>query len=401
MMDKTPQNGPLAGIRILDLTKLYPGPLATMMLAEMGADVIKIEDPAAPDPMRFYPPYIADQSAGFLAVNRSKRSLALNLKTPAGRDIFFKLAAGADIVIEQFRPGVVDAMGIGYERAKEVHPGIIYVSLTGYGQDGPYSRQAGHDINYIGYSGILAATGTALSGPVVPGPQLADVAGGAYMTIIACLSAVWAREKSGRGQRVDVAMLDGVLPLMTLQMAHSLATQTSFAPQDAPLSGGLAHYGVYECSDGNFIALGILEEKFWKHFCNWVNRPDWTDQLFALGEEGEKLRVALAGLFKTRSRDDWTKAAAGLDVCLTPVCGIGELQHDPHLSARGMIIKQSHPLCGNISGIGMPLKFSETPGPAARPAPALGQDTLSLLSEIGFQPDEIAALQEEGVILLA
>src|SRR5512145_1582611 len=187
-MATKPQNGPLQGIRLLDLTRLYPGPLGTMMLADMGADVIKIEDMNAPDYMRFYPPYIESESAGFLAVNRSKRSLSVNLKAKKGVDIFFALLKTADIVIEQFRPGVLADLGIGYEAAKTVKPDIIYVSITGYGQDGPYARDAGHDINFMGYAGILAATGTSRTGPIIPGPQLGDVAGGAYMSIIACLS---------------------------------------------------------------------------------------------------------------------------------------------------------------------------------------------------------------------
>src|SRR4030065_419447 len=217
---KKPLTGPLKGIRILDLTRLYPGPLGTMMLADMGAEVIKIEDMNSLDYMRHYPPYLASESAGYLAVNRSKRSLALNLKVKKGVDIFWKLVKTADIVIEQFRPGVLDEMGMGYESARRIKKNIIYVSVTGYGQNGPYALHAGHDINYIGYSGILSTTGTKKTGPIIPGPQIADVAGGAYMTIIACLSSLWARQKSGKGQIVDVSMLDAIPPLMTLQMAH-------------------------------------------------------------------------------------------------------------------------------------------------------------------------------------
>jgi crotonobetainyl-CoA:carnitine CoA-transferase CaiB-like acyl-CoA transferase len=392
--------GPLKGIHILDFTRLYPGPLGTMMLADMGAEVIKIEDMNTPDYMRFYPPYIASESAGYLAVNRSKRSIALNLKHKKGVDIFFSLLATADIVVEQFRPGVMDEMGLGYEAARRVKDDIIYVSLTGYGQNGPYARDAGHDINYIGYAGILSTTGSRKTGPILPGAQIADVAGGAYMTIIACLSALWAREKTGQGQKVDVSMLDAILPLMTLQMAHYHAVGLAPAPGEAALTGGLACYGVYKCADGKYIALGILEEKFWKSFCKMVGRPEWIDQQFVIGEEAERLRGAIAALFKTRTRDEWIAAAKEYDTCLTPVLEIGEIETDPQVQARNMIIEQTHPVCGKIKGIGVPLKFSQTPAKPSLPPPVLGKDTAAIMEEIGYKPEEIKTLREEGIILV-
>jgi alpha-methylacyl-CoA racemase len=398
-MERKPSNGPLQGIRILDLTRLYPGPLGTMMLADMGAEVIKIEDMNAPDYMRYYPPYIESESAGFLAVNRSKRSFAVNLKVKKGVDIFFSLLKTADIVVEQFRPGVIDKLGIGYDDARKIKSDIIYVSITGYGQTGPYAQHAGHDINYIGYAGILAATGSSQTGPILPGPQLADVAGGAYMTIIACLSALWSREKTGQGQRVDVSMLDAVLPLMTLQMAHYQAAKTSFAPGDAPLSGGLACYGSYLCADGKYIALGNLEAKFWKTFCNLVSHPEWIESQLVMGEEAQKLRAEIAALFVTKTQAAWIEAAVGQDICLTPVLDIAEIETDPQIQTRQMIYEQTHPLCGGIKGIGVPLKFSQTNAKPSWPSPALGEDTQSILEEIGYKREEIESLQKKGVIL--
>ena len=400
MSDK-PSCGPLQGIRILDLTRLYPGPLGTMLLADMGADVVKIEDVNAPDYMRYYPPYLEKESAGFLAVNRSKRSLAVNLRTEKGVKIFFALLPTADIVIEQFRPGVLDGLGIGYAAAKSVKPDIIYVSLTGYGQDGPYAARAAHDINFIGYAGILASTGAPSTGPVVPAPQLGDVAGGAYMSVIACLSALWSREKTGQGQQVDVAMLDGVLPLMTLQMAHYQATKLNMGPGEQPLSGGLACYGVYACADGRYVALGLLEAKFWKLFCDLVQRPDWLDKHLVMGEEAESLRREIAALFRTKSRDEWLAATKDLDVCLTPVCDLAELENDPHLRARRMICEEEHPVCGKIKGIGVPLKFSGTPARPSGTAPALGRDTQALLEEIGYDVRDIAPLCREGIVVVS
>ncbi|MDD4357117.1 MAG: CaiB/BaiF CoA-transferase family protein [Smithellaceae bacterium] len=397
-MERKPKEGPLQGIRILDLTRLYPGPLGTMMLADMGADVIKIEDVNSPDYMRFYPPYIASESAGFVAVNRSKRSLALNLKTQKGVDIFFSLVKTADIVIEQFRPGVLDEMGIGYEQSRQVKEDIIYVSLTGYGQNGPYAKDAGHDINYIGYAGILSSAGSRETGPLLPGPQLADVAGGAYMSMIACLCALWAREKTGKGQLVDVAMLDCVLPLITLQMAHYQATKINLAPGELPLSGGLACYGIYSCADGKYIAMGILESKFWKIFCEMAGRTEWIDKHLVMGEEAENLRREIASLFRTKTRDEWAAAAKKLDICITPVLDISEVETDPHLQARQMIYERVHPVCGRIREIGIPLKFSDTRPQPSGPSPALGEDTRSILEETGYTQGEIEALRQERVI---
>jgi len=398
-MEKINQNGPLSGLRILDLTRLYPGPMATMMLADMGADVIKIEDISNPDYMRFYPPYVENHSAGFLAVNRSKRSLALNLKTQVGREIFLKLTATSDIIVEPFRPGVLDDMGLGYDQACKIRPDIIFVSLTGYGQNGPYAKQAGHDINFIGYSGILAATGTPQTGPVLPGPQLGDLAGGAYMTVVACLAALWSRQTTGKGQQVDVSMLDGLLPLMTLQMAHTWSTHIAFGPGEAPLSGGLACYGVYRCRDGKYMALGILEEKFWKKFCDMAQRPDWVSRFLVRGDDAQNLREEISNLFLTRTRDEWTEIASQLDICLTPVLDPDEVENDPHVQARGMIYEQEHPVCGKLKAVGPPIKFSKTPARPSRPAPALGQDTFSILAEIGCTPDQIEVLIKDGIIL--
>lgn len=399
-MERKTRNGPLQGIRILDLTRLYPGPLGTMMLADMGADVIKIEDMNSPDYMRYYPPYIESESAGFIAVNRSKRSMALNFKTKEGIDVFFSLLKTADIVIEQFRPGVLDELGIGYEAAKILKQDIIYVSLTGYGQNGPYAMDAGHDINYIGYAGILSATGSPKTGPILPGPQIGDVAGGAYMSMIACLTALWTREKTGQGQRVDVAMLDAVLPLMTLQMAHYQATKTTVSPGELPLSGGLACYGVYPCADDKYIALGLLEVKFWKNFCEMAGHAEWMEKQMAMGEEADQLRKELAAFFRTKNRDEWMIAAKNIDVCLTPVLDISEVETDPQIQARQMIYEQAHPVCGKVRGIGVPLKFSATPPQPAWPSPALGEDTQSILEEIGYSQAEIEALQKAGIVLI-
>ncbi|RMH85137.1 MAG: CoA transferase [Calditrichaeota bacterium] len=389
---------PLNGVRILDLTRLYPGPLATMMLAEMGADVIKIEDVITPDYMRSFPPFVGSESAGYLAVNRSKRSLAVKLNEAGGQEIFFRLVKTADIVVEQFRPGVLEKIGIHYEEAIKTNPDIIYVSLTGYGQKGPYARRAGHDLNYLGYAGILGITAAEGHGPVIPGVQLADVAGGAYMTVIACLSALWARERTGQGQRVDVSMLDGILPLMTLQLAHYWATGLNLPGWELPLSGGLACYGVYECADGKYVALAALEPKFWQQFCEIVGKPQWVERLYDQGEAARELKAELGELFRTRTREEWLQLVGELDVCLTPVLDITEVEQDAHLQARGMFVEYEHPAAGAVKGIGLPLKFSATPPRPPRPAPPLGKHTLEILAELGYSSREIENLIEKEIV---
>jgi len=391
--------GPLTGIRVLDFTRLYPGPLGTMLLGDMGAEVIKIEDPARPDYVRNFPPFIESEAAAYLCVNRSKKSLALGCRSEAGRKVFMDLVQTADLVVEQFRPGVLDRMGLGYAAAAGRNPRIIYVSLTGYGQQGPYAGHAGHDLNYIGYAGILGLTVGGDGQPAIPGPQMADVAGGAYMLVIACLSALLARDRSGRGQQVDLAMLDGVLPLMTLQLAQYWAAPEALKDQRLPLSGGLASYHTYRCADGKFAALAALEPKFWEAFCDWVEKPVWKERIYDTGEAAATLKKELAALFETRSRDEWVRDADGSDFCLTPVWGLDEVEEDPHLKQREMFITQSHPRCGKIKSVGVPLKFKGTPAAPQNPPPVLGQNTTAILRGLGYLPEEIKRLEHDKIIM--
>ena len=357
----TKPSGPLLGVRVVDLTRLYPGPLATKTLADLGADVVKIEHPQKQDPMRFYPPFIGKDSAGYLAMNQAKQKLSLDISSDPGRTSFLELVATADILIEGFRPGVMAQWQLDYESVKKVNAKLIYVSLTGYGQKGPYVKEAGHDLNYIGYAGILEATGTQETGPIPPGVQIADVAGGAYMAVIGSLSALWARERTGKGQFVDISMLDAVLPLMTLQLAQHWAMSPSPKRGNLFLSGATACYGVYECKDKRFVALGALEPKFWRGFCQLVNRPDWIPLQMAQGTQREHLVQALKEVFRQRSRNEWVALGKDRDICLTPVSEFDEVTQDPQLKARQMF-SESHDAEGNlIRTINTPLKFSETP----------------------------------------
>ncbi len=366
-----------------------------MLMGDMGADVIKIESPKRPDYIRNYPPFIHGRSAGYLAVNRAKKSLALDLQTPEGKAVFFDLVKTADLVVEGFRPGVLARAGLDYEQAKTVNPRIIYVSITGYGQNGPYAREAGHDLNYIGYAGILGATGKADSGPVPPAPQLADVAGGGYMSVIGALSALWARERNGKGQLVDVSMLDGVLPLLTLQLAHQGALDEPPQRGRLLLSGGTACYQTYCCADGRYVALGALESKFWHGFCEMAGHPEWIPRQFDLGQKKETLAREIADLFTTKTRDEWVVMGKERDICLTPVLALDELENDPQLKARRMIFRDK-----NGIHLGTPLKFSATPTTSgSAPAPELGEHGRVLLEELGYDETKIEALVTKGILL--
>ncbi|GAB3577322.1 CoA transferase [Spirosoma luteolum] len=379
---RQPSTGPLLGLRILDLTRLLPGPLGTMLMADMGADVIRIERPAAPDYVRTFPPYRQGESVHYLAYNRSKRSIWLDYHTDDGRAQFLELVRTADLVIEQFRPGYLDQFGVGYAAARAVNSRIIYVSITGYGQTGPYAQLAGHDINYTALAGVLGVSAPNPSAPpVVPGVQLADVAGGSYMGVIATLAALYARERTGEGQHVDVSMTDAVMPLLATAFASYAGTGTAPPAGAMPLSGGLPNYGVYRCRDGRYVALGTLEPKFWLKFCQLVGRPDWQYWLMpATDAELADQKAQLQDLFITRDQTDWAAFGQLHDVLITAVLTVDQLASDPHLAARSMVYTEAHPIAGSYPAIGVPLKFSATPAQPAWPAPQPGEDTDDVLA---------------------
>jgi crotonobetainyl-CoA:carnitine CoA-transferase CaiB-like acyl-CoA transferase len=393
------RKGPLSGIRILDLTLLYPGPLATMMLADMGADVVRLEHPSRPDLVHLLPPFVGNESAAYLSLNRSKRSLALDTGKEEGRKVFFDLVKTADLVVEQFRPGVLDRIGIGYKEAVRFNPRIIYLSITGFGQDGPYRRKPGHDINYMGLAGLLSQMKTGKE-MTVPGFQTADVAGGAYLSIIACMAGLWHREKTGKGQKIDVSMMDGILPLLTLQLAQCWGSQAKEEPINF-LDGSFSCYGVYECADGKYVSLGALEPKFWAGFCEMANRPEWLPLQFPAGEEISRVREAVAALFRTKSREEWLELAERHDVCLSSVNRMEELEADPQLRARQMIIETEYANGLKLKGVGLPIKFSESHPDDPEPAPAVGQDSIRILKEAGYSTAKITELIQAGIVYSA
>jgi crotonobetainyl-CoA:carnitine CoA-transferase CaiB-like acyl-CoA transferase len=386
----------LNGIRVLDLTTLYPGPLATMMLADLGAEVIRIEHPDHPDKVHLLPPFLGKESAAYLALNRSKRSLALDIRKDAGREVFFDLVRKADVVAEQFRPGVIDVMGIGYDQAATFNPRVIYLSITGFGQDGPYRQKAAHDINYISLTGLLSQVKKD-NQPVLPGFQLADVAGGSYMALIACMVALWHREKTGKGQRVDVAMADAVLPLLTLQLSQYWGSQ-GVGQVINPFDGSFPFYGVYECADGKPVSLGALEPKFWSNFCKMVDRPEWLPSQFATGEEGARVRGEVAALFKQKTRDEWLKLAEVHDICLSEIHELEDLERDPQLRSRQMIIETEQGGGLKLKGVGVPIKFSDSQPDKPEPAPMIGEDSIEILKEMGYSRERIEELLAKGIV---
>ena len=387
----------LEGIRILDLSRMLPGPYCTMMLGDLGAEVIKIEEIKGGDPTRHSPPKIGTQSAAFRQVNRNKKSIAIDLKSNEGRDLFLKLAATADIVMEQFRPGVVDRLGIGYKEVSEINPRIIYCALTGFGQDGPHRDRSGHDLNYLALSGVLGLTTDEGGKPAMSGIQVADLAGG-MIAGFAMLAALLARERTGRGQYVDVSMFDVMVSMLPIAASHQFAGKRYEVGDKFVLSGSYPFYNVYETSDGKFMTLGALESKFWANFCKTVGREDLIVKQFSEGEAKAQLFDEVQMIFKSRSRDEWIEVMRIADCCCEPVLSLGEAFEHEQAKARQMVQEISTATDGVLKQLGFAYKLSDTPPRITTMSPELGQQTVELLSEIGFSEAEQAQLKAEGIV---
>jgi alpha-methylacyl-CoA racemase len=390
---------PLAGLRVLDLTRLLPGGYATQLLADLGADVLKIEEPSQGDYARTMPPLAGGVGRAFMAVNRNKRSAAINLKHPAGREALLRLVDGADVLIEGFRPGVMARLGLAHEALRARNRRLIVCALSGYGQDGPYSQRVGHDLNYIGYAGLLAHLTRPGQPPTLPGPQLADIAGGALMAVVGILAAVAGRGVSGAGRVVDVSMLDGTIALMPLLAALVLQGEREPGPGEVWLAGALPGYNVYETADGRYVTLGALEPKFWAEFCRRVGRPDLIERQFPRDAEDRRATMdELAAIFRTRTRDEWVAALGDAEVCLGPVNTLTEALADPQVRARGVTAQADY----GTAGVGEALRtaplMSDAPFATRRALPELGEHTAEALAAAGYTPEEIAALAADGAI---
>jgi alpha-methylacyl-CoA racemase len=393
---------PLEGLTVLDLTRLLPGGFCSLMLADFGADVIKVEDTGMGDYIRWSPPHYegAEASAGgalFLALNRGKRSIRIDLKTAEGKQVLTRLAGSADVLLESFRPGVLDRLGVGYERLSGVNPRLVYCAITGYGQDGPGKDRAGHDMNYLALNGLLGLTGEPDGPPVQAAGQIADLGGGALMAAIGILVALRERERSGRGQLVDCSMFDGSLSWLAMVAAASFADGRAPVRGRLALAGGLTCYRPYACADG-YVTLGALEPKFWSAFCRGVGREDLLEHAF--DPPGSDAHGEVEAIFRERTREQWRQFATEHDTCLEPVLGLDEVLQSDLVRERGMVTTLDQPGAERpVRLLGAPIKLSRTPAdPARAPGPALGQDTDRILEAAGFGAEEIAALHAAGAV---
>jgi crotonobetainyl-CoA:carnitine CoA-transferase CaiB-like acyl-CoA transferase len=383
--------GPLAGIRVLDLTRLLPGAFATALLGDLGADVLKVEQPGIGDPMRAYAPRVGDSSAFTWITDRNKRSIALNLRDGRGVEVIHRLAAEVDVVIEGFRPGVADRLGVGYDALKAINPALVYVSLTGYGASGPLVAEAGHDLNYLGRSGVLSITGVD-GRPAIPGIQVADLAGGSLMAVAGLLAALLRAQRTGEGDHVDISMTDGAFALLSIHLGAHFADGVVPGAGTELLNGAYPCYNVYACADGRRLTVGALEDPFWEALCARVERPD----LVATKLDPEAIATWRA-VWAARPRDEWLALLAGHDVCVGPVNDVAEAIADPQLVQRGMVTITEHPELGPLRQVASPIRLREHPASIRSPAPVLGDATRDVLSGLGYEAAEIESLLADGV----
>jgi crotonobetainyl-CoA:carnitine CoA-transferase CaiB-like acyl-CoA transferase len=390
-VDVVSRRGPLSGIRVIDLCRQLPGAFATGLLGDMGAEVIKVEDPGGGDPMRAYEPRIGDSSAYTWVTDRNKRSVALKLSDPRGAALVRRLGSSADAVLESFRPGVAEHLGVGPADMQRENPRLVYCSISGYGATGPLAGEAGHDINYIGRAGVLSVTGVDRL-PAIPGVQVADLAGGALMGLTGLLAAMLNAARTGRGDHVEVSMTDGAFALMAVNLAVYCASGREPGWETELLNGSVPCYNVYTCADGRHLTVGALEEKFWIALCEGVGRVDLIATRF-----DERAVHAWRAHFATRTRDEWLTRLDQADACVGPVNSVSEATRDPQLLARGMYLEVQHPSLGSIGQIGRPIGFRDHPPFEPARAPSLGEATLSVLDELGVAQEEIESLAAEGV----
>jgi crotonobetainyl-CoA:carnitine CoA-transferase CaiB-like acyl-CoA transferase len=394
---------PLEGIRVLDLSRLAPGPYCSMLLGDMGADVLVVEAP--PEALRSggaVGPMGAggEEAERILAHNalaRNKRSIVLNLRKEEARQVFYRLAESVDVVLEGFRPGVVKRLGVDYETLRPLNPRLVYCSLSGYGQDGPYAAMVGHDINYISIGGALGAIGWPGQPPAIPLNVIADFAGGGLHAAFAILAALLAREKTGRGQYVDIAMSDGVMYLLAMPLTLYFCNGTVVRPGEHLLNGAAPSYNLYQTKDGGWISLGSLEPHFYANLCRALGREDFIPYQYDASKR-EEVFAYFREQFRTRTRDEWFEYLRQSDICVAPVYSLDEAAADPHNQARHMVVEVDHPRLGPVRQVGIGPKFSETPGQVRTTAPRAGQHTDEVLASLGHTREQIEGLRASGAV---
>ena len=392
-------SAPLASLKILDFSTLLPGPFASLLLADMGAEVLRIESPTRMDLLRVLPPHDGWMSASHAYLNRNKRSLALDLKQPEALEVIKQLLADHDIVLEQFRPGVMERLGLGYEALKAINPKLIYVSITGYGQTGPYKDRAGHDINYLALAGLSSYTGRADSGPLPLGMQVADVAGGSLHGVIGLLAAVIARQQTGQGTHLDVSMTDCAFSLNAMASAGYLACGEEPGWEDQMLNGG-SFYDYYRSRDGRWMSVGSLEPAFMQQLCAALGRPELAAQgLSPKPEQQRALKEALKIEFERHDFAELCELFAGIDACVEPVLNLSEAVRHPQLQARELVTQVPRGDGTTQAQMACPLKFSEDLPAPRHVGAVLGQHTDEVLEALGFSASKIAELRRAKVIL--
>ena len=380
------QPGALTGITVIDLSRLLPGPYCSMILADHGARVIAIEDKR----------FLADGL--FLnIINRNKEHMTLNLKTTEGKEIFFRLLKNADVVLEGFRPGVVDRLGVDYESVRQVNPRAVYCSITGYGQNGPYRDRVGHDVNYLSFAGVLNLIGEPDRPPSIPGIQIADIAGGGMNAAIGILLALMARQKTGQGQYIDISMTDGMVGFLPAALFFSRLTGQEPRRADGIFSHRYACYNTYETADGQFLSIGAVENRFWKKLCEVLEVPDYA----ALQYDDQRRREILdfmRATIRDKTLDEWEVILGDLDICWGRVQSLSEVLADPLFRAREMVVEIKGQDGKKSKTLGVPVKLSDTPGSIRTPPVGFGESTAAILRELGYTEEEIEALVEKEVI---
>jgi crotonobetainyl-CoA:carnitine CoA-transferase CaiB-like acyl-CoA transferase len=391
----------LAGVRVLDLTRLLPGGFCSQLLADLGADVVKVEDTGMGDYIRWAPPYYGDEeqqalgtrSALYLSLNRNKRSIRLDLKSDAGREALLRLVEGYDVLLEGFRPGVMDRLGVGYDALAVRNPRLVYCAITGYGQTGPNTGRAGHDMNYLALTGLLGLTGERDGRPIQSAGQIADLGGGGLMAAFGVLAALRERDDSGEGQLVDVSMFDGALSWLAMVAGQYLCDGQVPKRGEGQLTGAYVCYLPYEAADG-WITMGALEPQFWARFCRAIDRENLIEKQFErIGSDAWR---EIADVFRSRTRAEWTDFNDEHDAMIEPVLDVDEALDSELVAAREMVVGWEQPGIGEVRQIGPPVKLSRTPADVHRPAPAFGEHTREVLAEAGMGDDEIAELIDSG-----
>ncbi len=388
--------GPLAGLKVLDFSTLLPGPFATQMLADLGADVIRIESPTRPDPIRRMPPVVNGQSGVHRWLNRNKRSLTLDLKHPDGVEVVRRLVGEYDIVVEQFRPGVMARLGLGYEQLRAINPALIYCSITGFGQTGPWRDRAGHDINYMALSGVASYVSEQQPTPL--GVQVADIGGGSLHGVVAILAALAHRSRTGEGQYLDVSMTDAAFSLNAMAGAAFLSGSEPPSCGTGKLNGG-SFYGYYRTADGRFFSVGSLEPQFFAAFSAAMEHPEWLD-LVNQGtvQAAQQLKASITAAFAGKTFDDWCAVFSTLDCCVEPVLTLDEAARHPQMAARAVLVNVPSEHGAAHRQAAHPVKFSVTSPSYRHAGVPLGNDSAAVLAQSGYTAGEIAALIAAGVV---